>query len=371
MEFLLLASFGEVLSYVGYILIAILILLVMITVHEFGHYITGKIFGFGIDEFAIGFGPKLFSKTKKDGEVFSLRALPIGGFCAFRGEDEESDDPTAFNNKKPWQRLIVLVSGALMNYLTAVLIIMLMFGIYGHTALVAYKLDGTGGESGSFYERDVIIKANGKNVYLVTDLMSAIDERDAGDTVQFTVIRNGEKQKIDFVLKGDTHFSSVEDNVRLYTALGIAYDMDGEGAVVNGGLYSTGVRFGFFETIGRGFEYSFKLAGTIFKILGQLITGALGLGSIGGTVTTVAVTADAIKIGGFRNLLNISSLIGVNLAVFNLLPFPALDGSRAVFTGIEWVRKKPINRRVEGIIHTVGLFLILIFAVFIDLQQCF
>lgn len=357
-------------SYVGYILIAILILLVMITVHEFGHYITGKIFKFGIDEFAIGFGPKLFSKTKKDGEVFSLRALPIGGFCAFRGEDQDSDDPTAFNNKKPWQRLIVLVSGALMNYITALLIIMIMFGVYGNTALVTYKLDG-GGEVGSFYERDVILKANGKNVYLVTDLMSAIDGREAGDTVQFTVLRKGEKHKIDVVLKGDTHFSSVEDNLRLYTALGIDFSTDEDGKIVNGGLYSTGVRYGFFETIGRGFEYSFKLAGTIFKILGQLITGTLGISSIGGTVTTVTVTADAIKLGGFRNLLNISSLIGVNLAVFNLLPFPALDGSRAVFTGLEWIRKKPINRRVEGIIHTVGLFLILIFAVFIDLQQCF
>ena len=372
MDLLLLATFGEVVSYVGYILIAILILLVMITVHEFGHYITGKIFKFGIDEFAIGFGPKLFSKTKKDGEVFSLRALPIGGFCAFRGEDQDSDDPTAFNNKKPWQRLIVLVSGALMNYITALLIIMLMFGIYGHTALVAYKLDSaSSGETGSFYERDVIIKAEDKNVYLITDLMSAIDGKEKGDVVQFTVLRKGEKQKIDFVLKGDTHFTSVEDNVRLYTALGLAFETDANGALINGGLYSTGVRFGFFETIGRSFEYSFKLAGTIFKILGQLITGTLGLSSIGGTVTTVAVTADAIKIGGFRNLLNISSLIGVNLAVFNLLPFPALDGSRAVFTGLEWIRKKPINRRVEGIIHTVGLFLILIFAVFIDLQQCF
>ena len=350
MEFLFLASFGEVMSYVGYILIAILILLVMITVHEFGHYITGKIFGFGIDEFAIGFGPKLFSKTKKDGEVFSLRAFPIGGFCAFRGEDSDSDDPTAFNNKKPWQRIIVLVSGAFMNYITAVLIIILMFGVYGHTALVTYKLDQTTPHSveGSFYERDVILKANGKNVYLITDLMSAIDGLEEGDSVEFTILRKGEKQKVDITLKGDTHFTSVEDVARLYSALGVEYGVDADGAIVNSGLYSTGVRYGFFDTIGRGFEYSFKLAGTIFKILGQLITGALGLGAIGGTVTTVAVTADAIRIGGFRNLLNISSLIGVNLAVFNLLPFPALDGSRAVFTGIEWVRKKPINRRIEG-----------------------
>ena len=109
----------------------------------------------------------------------------------------------------------------------------------------------------------------------------------------------------------------------------------------------------------------------IFTVLGQLITGALGISSVGGTVTTISVTAEAIKVGGFRNLLNISSFIGVNLAVFNLLPIPALDGSRVVFTLIEGIRKKPLNRNVEGIIHTVGLFALLLFAVFVDLQRCF
>ena len=143
MDFLFLASFSQIMSTVGYVAIAILILLVMITVHEFGHYIAGKIFKFGIDEFAVGFGPKLFSKKKKNGELLSLRAFPIGGFCAFRGEDEDSDDPTAFNNKKWWQRIIVLISGALMNYLLALFVIMLMFGIYGQSTLVAYKMQPT------------------------------------------------------------------------------------------------------------------------------------------------------------------------------------------------------------------------------------
>lgn len=374
MSLLLLASFGEVMAYIGYILLAVLVLLIMITVHEFGHYITGKLFGFGIDEFAIGFGPKLFSKSRKDGEVFSVRLFPIGGFCAFRGEDEDSDDPTAFNNKPAWQRIFVLVSGALMNYLLALLIIMLMFGAYGQPMLTTYYTEPSAEYLAeySFQDKDVILKANGKNVYLITDLMNAVEGRKAGDLVEFTVRRNGEDKKISVMLRTDTDFKNVEETVKLYSALGIAHEVDSEtGTLVRGGLYSVSVRLGFFATLGRTFEYSFKLAGTIFTVIGQLITGALGIGSLGGTVTTITTTADAIMIGGFRNLLNISSFIGVNLAVFNLLPIPALDGSRVVFTAIEWVRKKPISRRIEGIIHAVGLVVLLLFAVFVDLQRCF
>ncbi len=373
MEHLLMTSFSQVMGCIGYILLAILILLVMITVHEFGHYITGKIFGFGIDEFSIGFGPKLFSRTKKDGEVFSLRLLPFGGFCAFRGEDNDSDDPTAFNNKKWWQRIIVLISGALMNYILALLVIITLFGVYGQTALVTYKTvqDPVYAVQNSFQDKDVIIKADGKNIYLTTDLMDAIGGREKGDTVQFLVRRAGEEQLINVILREDTKFNNVEDTDKMLNALGVLVEKDDDGKTVSTGLYATSIKYGFFKTIGRSFEYSFRLAGSIFTILGQLLTGALGIHAIGGTVTTISVTADAIKIGGFRNFLNISSFIGVNLAVFNLLPIPALDGARVVFTAIEGIRKKPLNRRVEGIIHTVGLVLILIFAVFIDLQQCF
>ena len=374
MNYLLLASFSEIASFIGYIAIALLVLLLLITVHEFGHYITGKIFKFKIDEFAIGFGPKLFKKTKKDGEVFSVRLLPLGGFCAFNGEDEEVQDQNAFNNKKPWQRIIVLIAGAFMNYLTAVILIVIMFSAYGSTAVVTYYVDGPTEQyqaEYSFEEKDVIIKAEGKNVYLSTDLMDAISGKDKGELVEFTIIRNRQKQKVNVMLREHTHFDNVEDVERLHSALGISFDKNADGDIVNSGLYATGVKTGFFDTLGRSFEYSIKLAGTIFKILGQLITGTLGISSMGGTVTTVSVTATAIKVGGLRNLLNIASFIGVNLAVFNLLPFPALDGSRVVFTTIEWIRGKPVNRRVEGVIHTIGFALLLAFAVFVDLQRCF
>ena len=373
MEFLFLATFGEIMAYVGYVLLALLILLIMITVHELGHYMVGKWLGFGIDEFAIGFGPKLFKRTRKSGELFSIRAIPLGGFCQFRGEDKESDDLKAFNNKKPWARILVLIAGALMNYITALILIVLLFGIYGQPTLNTYKLKPTEevvSEYIDFREKDTIITANGKTVYLVSDLMGAVEGYAEGTAIPFTVRRNGNDIDIKVVLKCDAVFSSLEDTKTLYDALGIYYET-GESGLQNGGLYSTYIKLPFFATIGRSLEYSVKLGGTIFAVLGQLLTGRLGIRSMGGTVTTIALTADAISRGGFRYFLNMASLIGVNLAVFNLLPIPALDGSRVVFTVIEWIRGKPINRKVEGIIHAIGFVLLIAFAVLVDLQRCF
>ena len=368
---LLLASFSEIMGFALYILLAILVLLVMITVHELGHYIAGKALGFGIEEFSIGFGPKIYSKKKKNGEIFSVRLLPLGGFCAFRGEDKEDDDESAFNNKKPWQRIIVLISGALMNYVTAVLVIALMFGIYGQSVIVAYEMqENVVGIEYTLNEKDIIIKAEGKNVYLLTDLMEVLDGKKEGDKVNFTIKRDGKKQNVEIVMLTDTTFSNLEDLGTLCNALRVSVGYDASGKILTG-FRTTGDRLGFFSTLGRTFEYSFRLAGTVFTVLGQLLTGALGLGSVGGTVTTISVTAQAVKTGGLWSLLNITALIGVNLAVFNLLPIPALDGARVVFTTIEWIRKKPINRRIEGIIHTVGLIIIFLFAILVDLNHCF
>ena len=371
MTFLFLTTLGDVATYALYILIAVLVLLVMITVHEAGHYFAGKIFGFGIEEFSIGFGPKIFSKTKKDGEKFSVRAIPLGGYCAFTGEDGDSTDAKAFNNKKPWQRIIVLVAGAFMNYLTAIILISLMFGIYGQSAVYVHDVAADSPKTEYVLnEKDVIIGANGKNVYLVTDLMNAISGKKAGDEVTFNLFRQGEFKDVTVKLLADADFKNLEDVETLCKALGVLYET-GEDGATHFGFYTTGVKLGFFKTVGHSFSYSLKLAGTVFTVFRQLFTGMLGINSLGGTVTTITVTASAIQTGGLWSLLNIAGFIGVNLAVFNLIPFPALDGSRVVFTAIEWARGKPISRRVEGVIHTVGFVLILLFAIIVDLQRCF
>lgn len=399
-------------------LLAIFILLGMITIHEFGHYITGKLLGFNIKEFSIGFGPALFKrKSKKSGEQFSLRLIPLGGYCAFAGEDgeditdkkeneatmsevsavfpdmketgEDKDTPVNvaekiaesgnFTDMPPWKRIVVLVSGALMNYLLALICIFCSFGFCGEALYGVVEAERTDEIAAEYCLRDgdVFFEAENKSIYTVTDLMSALKGKKEGDTVTLLVSRitegtlqgehKREKMEVQVRLRCATNFENSTDTDRLWQALGVAKKSNGDGTVtyqVGGFLY----RWGFFETIGRGTVYSIRLAGSIFGVLGELLTGSLGVDSMGGPVTTITMTSQIAGMG-VREFLGIASYIGVNLAVFNLLPIPALDGSKVVFTAIEWVRGKPINRKVEAVIHTVGMLLLLAFAIFVDILQ--
>lgn len=382
MQYGLLSASG-VFSIIGSVLLAILILLVMITVHEFGHYVAGKIFKFKINEFAIGFGPALYKHKKKNGEIFSVRLLPLGSYCAFEGEDEDKDDPNAFNNKKPWQRIIVLIAGAFMNYLLAVLVIIVSFFACGQLLLMTYETDDYQyTENGKFIEseymfqdRDVIISCNGKNIYLTADLMDALEGLKEGDLADFKISRSFEEGRkiinVQIMMRTDADFSGMTDTDSVWECIGVAkqYGEDGESFTYM--MASTAVKgFGFFRTIGRAFTYSFRLAGTLFRVLGELFTGALGLSAFGGPITTIRMTSK-IATMGLVQFFEITALIGVNLAVFNLLPIPALDGSKVVFTIIEWIRGKPVNRKVEAVIHAVGFIFLIGFAILVDLLQLF
>lgn len=357
-------------STVWAVLLAILILLAMITVHEFGHYVAGKALKFKINEFAIGFGPKLFRRvSKRNGEAFSIRLLPLGGFCSFAGEDKDFDIGEGFNDKAPWKRIIVLISGPLMNYLLALLLILISLFSFGQ---MMFKVAAVAPAEEQYAEYslcadDLICEVDGKGIYLTTDLMSALKGKKEGDIVKVVVIRDGKEQTVEIMMRADCNFKNSQETSKLWNALGI-----GTYQAENGNYFwSISVenhRFGFFTTIGHSFVYSFKIAGTIFKILGELLTGHLGLSAMGGPVTTIKLTSQ-IASQGFQNFLEIAAYIGVNLAVFNLLPIPALDGSKVIFCLIEWIFRKPVPRKVEAIIHAVGFVLILGFAVLVDILQ--
>lgn len=354
------------------VLAAILILLAMITVHEFGHYLAGKALKFKINEFAIGFGPKLFKRVNaKTGELFTIRALPLGGYCAFEGEDEDgADGENSFNKKSPWKRIIVLIAGATMNYILALLIIITAFFAFGQAS---YKVNSVEINDAypieySLADGDVIVGVEGRNIYAATDMVYALKGRVEGDKVTLSVIREGERKNVEIILRADCVFENSSQTGKVWRAFGVG-TYEAEDAKY-WDISSQNCTFGFWETLGRSFGYSFSIAGTIFTVLGELLTGNLGISAIGGPVTTIMLTSE-IAAQGVQSFLQIAAYIGVNLAVFNLLPIPALDGSKVVFCLIEWIFRKPVPRKVEAAIHAVGFVLILAFAVLVDILQFF
>lgn len=359
----------NVFSSVWSVLLAILLLLAMITIHEFGHYIVGKSLKFKINEFAIGFGPAIFKrKSKRTGETFSVRALPLGGFCAFDGEEGEGESENSFNRQKPWKRILVLVAGATMNYLLALAIIIVSFSAFGQ---MSYKINSIEPDplytaEYSLANGDIIVGCENKNVYLITDVMNAVNGKSQGDNVQFKVLRNGKTEKITVTLRSDCNIDNSTQYSKVWRALGVGTYETEDGKYWD--IQGVSSKFGFFDTIGRSVGYSFSLAGTIFKVLGELVTGNMAISNMGGPVTTIKITSE-IASQGTQNFLEIAAYIGVNLAVFNLLPIPALDGSKIVFCAIEWIFKKPVPRKVEAIIHAVGFMLILGFSILVDVLQ--
>lgn len=367
----LIAAFSNVMSTIGYIALAILCLMFMVVVHELGHYIAGKVLGFKINEFGIGFGPALFKKTnKKSGEVFSLRLIPLGGFCMFEGEEDEqgneSNDPRAFNRLAPWKRLIVLFSGAFSNFLSSILLITLVFTFYGQILPTIHYVSPESEiyKQGALMEGDAILRVNGKIVNILTqdDIDKSLAKLE-GDTGTLTVLRNGKRIKT--IINKSTIFERDEENNVVTDDNNVPKTKFAYGFTVG----VTNVKLNFFQAFGRAFSYSFFVVYKILFLLGQLITGKLSFAaSAGGPVTVIKAMSDAGR-SGFGSLLFVVCIISSNLAVMNLLPLPALDGSKMVFTTIEWIRGKPINRKVENIIHTVGFVLLFVVAISADVIQ--
>lgn len=383
----------NLLKSVGSIALAIGILLAMVTVHEFGHYIVGRLLNFKITEFSVGFGPAIFKKrSKKTGQLFALRIVPLGGYCAFDGEDDFGEDDAEnaeaeqepfeemqeekdeypepkgerFNDQAPWKRILVLVAGATMNYILALLLIVVMFAGIGRPVykVVVEKPEQTTAVSvqeqafDGLQTGDCILKINGKGVYLITDYMDALNGEKAGAEIPVLVSADGELVARTLVLAADANFANMSDTQTLLKAMNIY------------GLFTVTENQGFFPSIGHSFIYSFKIGGMVLRSLGELLTGKLGISAMGGPVTTISLTAQAAS-SGLMSFLNIAAFIGVNLAVFNLLPVPALDGCKVIFCLIEWIRKKPVNRKVETIIHLVGIIFLFGFAILVDLLQLF
>lgn len=407
-------TFVEILKYALYIILALFVLLIMITIHEFGHFIVGKKLGFKINEFAIGFGKVLLKHTTKDGILVTLRLVPLGGYCAFEGEDGQCEVKGAFNTMAPWKRLLVLFSGAFFNFLSAIIMSFILLISLGYSDVV--QVDKIRGENANtnlvqLQEGDVILKVGDTKCNFVYDnyFVRLIDNYYPGQDVDLTIKRNGEEKQITIQRGYKLSSASLSDNVINYTINGTSYikityddiikvedeksnaltlsektigekkffvftfnemsyiiDVSEKEVYTNYiGTELSNYKYSFFEALVHCVPFTCEWAWKVLIILWQLITGQLGIENLGGPITTISSIATYTQ-ANILNLLILFPLISVNLAVFNWLPFPALDGARMVFVAIEWIRGKPINREVEAKIHSIGLIVLFAFVIFVD-----
>jgi len=332
------------------ILGALLLLSVLVTVHELGHFLVGRLLGFTILEFAVGMGPVVLKK-EKNGIVYALRALPIGGMCRFYGEDEEVTDGKCFNSHPALHRMAVVAAGPIMNLLLALLLAIASIGIYGITAPEIYEIESdtcaaavAGVEVG-----DVLTGINGTPIDFYTEAVSMI-RAVSGDEAVLTVERDG--ASVDLILRD---FYDAELG---YNRLGVT-------------LTPVRAHFG----MQHAFRYSFRYVGSIiretFSFFGVLFRGEAQSTDVAGPVGTIAYISEAVRYG-FEVVLQFAVLISISLGIMNLVPLPALDGGRLLFLIVEWIRGKPIDREKEGMVHFVGivlLFGLIIFLTYNDIMN--
>lgn len=331
------------------VLLAILIFSLMILMHEFGHFITARLFKVKVDEFALGMGPKILSyKGKKT--VYSIRAFPIGGFCNMKGEDSDDADEDSFTAKAPWKRMLILVAGAFMNILFGILV---MAVIVSSSSVMVTRTIGefnegaiSNGENG-LRINDEIVKVGTRNTLVYSDIYYFITKNGA-EPIDITVIRDGKKTVVE-----DVTFAT--------------QDVDGRSTgVMDFKFY--GEKKTFANVLYHSVAESFSNIRMIWDSFFDLFTGNYGIKDLSGPIGVTDAIGKAASVG-IRSLLYMVSFISMNLGIANLLPIPALDGGRLVFTFIEMIRRKPIRKEIETYVNLGGLAVMLLLMIYVAVND--
>lgn len=329
------------------ILKAVLVFSLLIFVHELGHFLAAKWSGITVNEFALGMGPKLLSTTR-NGTTYSLRAFPIGGFCAMEGEGEDSDDTGAFCNASLPRRMLVMLAGSFMNVLLGLVLVGIMSSqlvSFGTNIVGGFREGATSNQVLQLEDR--IIKINGHRVRTVNDINYEFG-RDRDGVMDLQILRGGET-----ILLQDIAFPMQEiDGINYITRDFTAKQT--EKTLVS--------------TIGNTFNWTLSMVKQVWGSFIDLITGRYTVNQLSGPVG-VTVAIGQVSSFGWFSLLQFVAIITINLGVFNMLPLPALDGGRLLFLLIELVRRKPIAQKYEGLVHAVGFMLLIGLMIFVTVND--
>ena len=336
-----------------YVLLALLLLGVLITAHEAGHFLAARLCGIEVEEFSMGMGPKLLQRRSGRGTLITLRLLPIGGYCQFYGEDREEGDRRGFNNQPIWKRAVTVASGPLMNFVVAFLVIVLYMSAMGLTSIVprVAEVEENAALAG-LRVGDELITVNGAPIETTADVTGAISAS-GGAPVTLGIERGGETLELTIAPFYD------EEAGRYRVGFTFAQDR---------------IRVSLLESIPFSVQYNVQCVQMIIDALRNMIFHGEGVQDVTGPVGTVYVIQEVTQQGGIDVYLELIALISVNLGVMNLLPIPGLDGSRLLFMLAEAVRRRPISREVEGRIHFAGfclLMALMLVLTYKDIMQIF
>lgn len=379
---------------VWYILLVILGISLLVITHELGHYLMGKRLGFTIVEFSVGLGPKLFGIKGKETE-FTLRALPIGGSCRFYGEDREVQDDRCFNAKPAWKRFLVVLAGPVTNILTCTLLcfaMLLAFGSFTSSneqfILVQEVEADSPAERAGVEVGDVLVALNGErfeNYSEFSDLMKKTGLRDNTLTVlrgaeqMYETVREGDKTVTKQLAVGGEEITLSVDTLALDQKTGDKRLLVSVARIPHEMTERT---YNVWTAAVNAFPETWNLGKLVYQSIGMLITGQAKFSDMAGIIGTVDTVskevAEVAETNGASDavyvLLQLIALIAVNLGIINLFPLPALDGGRLIFLILEMIRKKPVPPEKEGIVHLVGMVLLLALMVALtvsDLLRCF
>ena len=331
------------------ILFAILLFSLLIFVHELGHFLAAKASGVQVNEFSMFMGPTIFKKQVGE-TLYSIRCIPIGGFCAMEGEDSDTDNPRSFQKAAWWKRLIILVAGSGMNLIAGLLIMVIVFSTatgFIVPVISSFEEGCTLNGEGGLQVGDRFLEVDGEKIYVQSDF-STILTLNPGDTHDIVVERNGEKVVLkDFLM--EKHLFGDEETPRY------GFSFSAEEATILSKL-----QMAWYSTVNsvRNVRLSLQM----------LVTGKVGISDVSGPVGIVDTMNDVAQasetwVDALMNMLYFGGFLAINLAVMNLLPIPALDGGRVVAllitTVIETITRKKINPKYEGYIHAVGMILLL------------